>query len=185
LGYLKFGFPGTLSDTVRAWSLSHPLLSFWVGCGVGALVIHLWATPKMTTNVKVIDLSHHNTMDVDGFAKMREFGIRGVIHKSSQGVGYVDPQYAVRRNAAKSAGLLWGAYHFGDNRAVASQVDWFLKSAPPDADTLVALDFEPNADKTMTLDQCRGFLRLIEAKLGRKAVIYSGNLIKRNAPRRA
>jgi lysozyme len=133
---------------------------------------------KSSINVKVIDISHHNTIDPDGFAKMRAFGIRGVIHKASQGVGYVDPQYAVRRKAAKAAGLLWGAYHFGDNRAVASQVDWFLKSASPDDDTLVALDFEPNTDKTMSLGQCRGFLRLIESKLGRKAVLYSGNLIK-------
>jgi GH25 family lysozyme M1 (1,4-beta-N-acetylmuramidase) len=61
---------------------------------------------------------------------------------------------------------------------VSDQVDNFLSVALPDANTLVALDYEENEGNQMTLDQAREFLTLIEQRLGRKAVLYSGGLIK-------
>ena len=53
--------------------------------------------------------------------------------------------------------------------------------AQPDASTLVALDFEANVaspDKSMSLAQAKQFLKKIEAKLGRKAVLYGGQFLK-------
>jgi lysozyme len=129
-------------------------------------------------NFKVIDLSHHNA-NVN-FAQIKAAGVVGVIYKASQGTGYTDPTYAARRIAAKAAGLLWGAYHFGTGGDVAAQVSRFMTSAKPDGDTLMALDFEPNAQtpaNTMSLAQAKAFLALIEQKLGRKAVLYGGSLI--------
>ena len=58
------------------------------------------------------------------------------------------------------------------------QIGNFLKHAAPDDKTLVALDFEKSPPYTMSLEQARDFLTKIEQKLGRKAVLYSGNLIK-------
>src|SRR5215831_8693544 len=54
----------------------------------------------------------------------------------------------------------------------------FLDYAEPDQATLVALDFQRTGGNTMTLDQAREFLSRIEEELRRKAVIYSGELIK-------
>jgi len=51
----------------------------------------------------------------------------------------------------------------------------------PDASTLVALDFEQNESapaQTMSLVQAKQFLKAIEAKLGRKAVVYGGSYLK-------
>lgn len=137
----------------------------------------------MPINLKVIDISHHNTVGgsgpaLAGFQLAHAFGIRGVIHKASQGTGYVDPMYAKRRQAAIDAGLLWGAYHFADASDPVAQVEHFLDAAAAEPDTLVALDYEPNAKSEMTLDGARTFLREVEQQLGRKAVLYSGNLIK-------
>lgn len=135
----------------------------------------------MTITLKVIDLSHHNDGPHGGaidFAAIAAFGVKGIIHKSSQGIGNVDATYAARRTAAVAAGLLWGAYHFADASDPSSQVDHFMATANPDAQTLMALDFEPNSGNTMTLDGARTFLHAIEDELGRKAVLYSGNLIK-------
>ena len=45
-------------------------------------------------------------------------------------------------------------------------------------DTLVALDYERTPGNQMTLEGAREFLNLINEKLGRKAVLYSGDVAK-------
>jgi len=125
---------------------------------------------------RVVDLSHHN--QVTDLKATAMAGVYGVIHKSSQGSGYRDPDYVSRRAQAKAAGLLWGAYHFNDGSDVAAQVDWFLKCAAPDDSTLLVLDFEDNPKSNMSIAQAVQFLRLLEQKTGRKGAIYSGNRLK-------
>lgn len=127
-------------------------------------------------HLKVLDVSHHN--DVRSFEQVRDSGIRGIIHKSTQGTRYVDPTYEKRREQALAAGLLWGAYHFATGEDPVAQVAHFLGTVSPDEKTLVALDFEPNKGSQMNLAQARAFCRELEDRLGRKAVIYSGNLVK-------
>lgn len=135
----------------------------------------------MSINLKVLDLSHHNDGPNDGpidFDRIASFGIRGIIHKATQGTSIVDKMYAGRKQAALRSNLLWGAYHFADGSDPDDQVNHFLDVATPDESTLFALDFEPNGSNTMNLDGAREFLHAIEKALGRKAVLYSGNLIK-------
>src|SRR5258708_354433 len=57
----------------------------------------------------VVDLSHHNG-EVD-WASAKTAGIFAIVHKATQGVGYVDPLYGAHRTAAQASGLWWGAYH--------------------------------------------------------------------------
>jgi GH25 family lysozyme M1 (1,4-beta-N-acetylmuramidase) len=71
-----------------------------------------------------------------------------------------------------------GSLSLGTKADVAKQVKNFLDFAEPDQNTLVALDYERTGGNTMTLDQAREFLTRIEEQLRRKAVIYSGDLIK-------
>jgi lysozyme len=127
-------------------------------------------------NLHVVDIYHGD--DVTSFKKAADFGIWGVIHKATTGATGKDTEYANRRKPAGTAGLLWGAYHWGTNAPVAKQVDNFLTAAKPDDNTLVALDYEVTKGNQMRLSQARDFLGLIENKLGRKAVLYSGHLIK-------
>jgi GH25 family lysozyme M1 (1,4-beta-N-acetylmuramidase) len=135
-------------------------------------------------NAMVVDLYHGDLVGgsgpaLDGFKKAYDAGIRGIIHKASQGISYVDPAYERRRDAALQAGLLWGAYHFANDTDAEQQAEFFLKqAASPDAETLVALDWEPNSNHSMGADGARKFLQTVEAELGRKAVLYSGNLAK-------
>jgi lysozyme len=124
----------------------------------------------------VVDLYHGD--EVISFARAKRAGICGIIHKASEGADIVDPAYAARRQRVLNDGMLWGAYHFGTGADVDDQVNNFLTAAAPDDDTLVALDFESNGQDTMSLDQARQFLTAIETRLGRKAVLYSGDLIK-------
>lgn len=135
----------------------------------------------MAIKPNVLDISHHQTLDPDGFEKMYAAGIRGVIHKASEGTRFVDKQYARRRVAAKKAGLLWGAYHFANSSSPAAQVDNFLRTAKPDDQTLLALDFEPAGKRTMSVAQAREFLELLMEKTGRtpkEIKIYGGSVLK-------
>lgn len=124
----------------------------------------------------VVDLSHHN--DVGDWSKVYASGIRGIIHKATQGSSYVDPNYAERKAAAKAAGLLWGAYCFGDSSDVSKQVEHFLSVAGTEPDTLLALDYEPNGANTMSLAQAKQFLQMVYDKTGQRPILYSGNLLK-------
>ena len=124
----------------------------------------------------VCDLSHHNT--VTSFPAVYAAGIRGVIHKSSQGSTLPDKTYASRRKDAVAAGLLWGAYHFGDSSTVANQVSNFLRCADPDENTLLALDWEDQGSRTMSLAQAKEFLQLVFDRTGQRPVLYSGNVAK-------
>jgi GH25 family lysozyme M1 (1,4-beta-N-acetylmuramidase) len=130
----------------------------------------------MTINLKVLDISHHN--DVTDFKAIYNFGIRGVIHKATQGTKIIDPMYTERKQAALDAGLLWGGYLFADNSDPIAQLDHFLQYANLGPHDLGALDYEPWKYGTMSLDQARAFLQEYERVRGSKAVLYSGNLIK-------
>lgn len=127
-------------------------------------------------NLKVIDVSHYNP--ITSFEEVYNSGIRGIIHKASEGTGYVDPSYKEARKGALAAGLHWGAYHFGDGTDPVKQAAHFVATADPDDGTLMALDFEPNGNSTMTLANARIFMTEVERLTACEIVLYSGNLIK-------
>lgn len=124
----------------------------------------------------VVDLYHLD--HVTSFQQAKDAGLVGVIHKASTGEDTGDNQYAARRDLAKKAGLLWGAYHWGTDADPIKQAHFFLETAKPDQSTLVALDFEIDDDHQMTLDIAKGFCQEIFKELGRRPVIYSGHVMK-------
>jgi lysozyme len=124
----------------------------------------------------VVDIYHGD--GVTSFDQAFAAGLRGVIHKATTGASGTDDAYAARRDLAKRAGLLWGAYHWGTAAPAADQVDNFLNVAKPDEQTLVALDYERTDGNQMTLERAREFLGLINDRLQRKAVLYSGDVAK-------
>lgn len=124
------------------------------------------------------DLSHYEwPSDLNALA---DAGCVGVIWKATQGSGYQDPSYSPARAAAYAAGLLWGAYHFGDASTVDRQVSNFLAYATPTNDDLICLDFEDNSSNTMLLAQAQEWVQKVEDQQERpnQTVLYSGNRIK-------
>jgi lysozyme len=125
----------------------------------------------------IVDLSHHNG-NVD-LKQASEYGIVGVIHKATQGIGNVDHTYIAHREQAKEANMLWGAYHFGVGGSGTMQADWFLHKSEPDDSTLLVLDLETNkTGSSMTLSQARDFVEHIHEETGRFPGLYSGDRIK-------
>ena len=125
----------------------------------------------------VVDLSHYNG-EVD-LAAAKAAGLVGVIHKATQGLDGVDPTYATRREQARAAGLLWGAYHFATGGDGVAQAEHFLAVAGGEAGTLLALDLEANpAGQSMPLEEARAFVTHVAQATGRYPGLYSGSYIK-------
>jgi len=122
----------------------------------------------------VADMAHFNPVD---FQKIAAAGIRGVIHKATQGVGMADGQYAPRRERAVAAGLKWGAYSFATGDDARAHAKHFLEVAQPDAGTLLCLDYEDNPHSPMSAQAAWDFMRAVEDATGRLCWIYGGNRI--------
>ena len=73
----------------------------------------------------VVNLSHYDLMRVNFEAVKRE-GVVGVIHEATYPRFDRDSYYGTRQTAAARAGLLWGAYHFGDATDPIRQAEHFL-----------------------------------------------------------
>lgn len=130
----------------------------------------------MEFNPVIVDLSHFD--DVQDWDAVKRFGILGVINKATEGPGMTDRTYAIRRKPASDRDMLYGAYHFlrpGDPVAQADHfLDVALNVAQPD-DVLLALDHE---DRNVPLENAKTWLQRVFDKTGRRAVLYSGFLIK-------
>lgn len=126
----------------------------------------------------VIDISHHNGKGLH-FDKAKADGILGVIQKATQGKTYVDATFKNNKKVILTAGLLFGAYHFGDGSDGTLQAKHFLEVVQPDDDTVIVLDFESNpAGPSMTLQQAHAFVTHIKVEVGRWPGFYSGHDIK-------
>lgn len=131
----------------------------------------------------VIDLSHNNgTLTAADFEKAKAAGIRAVFHKATQGNHFADPMLVPHLTAARSAGLLVGAYHFGNAADPAAQYAFF--EATVRASGLgpmpLVLDYESNSTPatSMSLPLARAFLAQARTRLGKPIGLYSGFTIK-------
>lgn len=125
----------------------------------------------------VIDLYHGDPIDPsNGFHAMKGAGLKGIVHKATDGLHGVDGEYFSRRGRANNVGLLWGAYHFGQNADGEAQAVHFLDTANPDDKTLVCLDWESplRGRPAMSVSQAENFVQKVKDSLGRWPVLYSG-----------
>lgn len=125
---------------------------------------------------RVIDLSHYDDVQ-DGFAGAVRAGIWGCINKASEAYGYKDASFDWRRDPAKAAGLLYGAYHFIRPGNVSNQVAWFLECVGDTVGLRLALDYE---DDSVPESSARAFCQGVFNRVGRWPAIYGGSVIKQN-----
>jgi lysozyme len=130
----------------------------------------------MQFNPVIVDLSHFD--NVTDWAAVKAFGILGVINKATEGPGMADKTYAIRRGPVADHDMLYGAYHFLRPGDPIAQADHFLDVAldvPQHDELLLALDHE---DPKVPLGTAKMWLQRVLDKTGRRAVLYSGFLIK-------
>jgi lysozyme len=134
----------------------------------------------------VVNLSHYDLMHPD-FVGMKSEGVIGVIHEATYPRFDRDSRYGERQDAALRAGLLWGAYHYGDATNPILQADHFLRvvaASLPHTDpdkrppsVLLVLDFEKNGHYpggTMSVDQAVAFVERIHERTGNYPGLYCG-----------
>ena len=166
---------------IRNMAPLHQVIANGVGLNAATVLADEGVKQMPLLNV-VIDLSHHNT--VTSFQDVKADGISGIIHKATEGTTFVDKEYNSRAVKAKSAGLFWGAYHFGTQGDPNGQADHFLSIVNPGPTDLLVLDFEPNPrEGTMTLAEAEAFVQRINEKIGRFPGLYSGQSFLRGATR--
>ena len=149
----------------------------------------------------VVNMSHYDLMRPD-FAGMKKEGVAGVIHEATFPRQQRDTRYAERQRAAFEAGLLWGAYHFGDGTNPVGQADHFLDAvtdaqlpsrledpAKPRSGVLLVLDFEKNGHYpggSMSTAQAVAFVERIKERTGKYPGLYGSEYRLRqmlNGPR--
>ena len=135
----------------------------------------------------VVNMSHYDLVRAD-FVGMKHEGVMAVIHEATYPRYERDEKYYQRQRAARAAGLLWGAYHFGDATNPFRQADHFLNvvvtSMPPPLATedggrrpgvLLVLDFEKNGHYpggSMSVGQAIAFVERINERTGKYPGLY-------------
>ena len=140
----------------------------------------------------VVNMSHYDLMKVD-FERMRKEGVVGVIHEATYPRFVRDAYYGQRQNAAARAGLLWGAYHFGDATDPVRQAEHFLNTVEANLQgpnvrpegVLLVLDFEKNGHYpggTMRADQAVTFVEYIRQRTGHYPGLYCSEYRSKTGP---
>jgi GH25 family lysozyme M1 (1,4-beta-N-acetylmuramidase) len=121
-----------------------------------------------------IDISHWQ--DFPDFDEVAQAGVLGVIHKATEGTGYVDPNRAANLSNAKRAGLAIATYHWIKPGNAKAQMNFYLDTIEPERGERVVIDYEEDG---CSLDDLHEAVQtLLDAKLDLKITVYSGHLLK-------
>jgi lysozyme len=155
---------------------------------ISRVVFALLFTPLgVLASNSVVNMSHYDLVRAD-FVGMKSEGVLAVIHEATYPRLERDDKYYQRQRAAHDAGLLWGAYHFGDGTKAIRQADHFLNvvatSMPPALaketegrrpGVLLVLDFEKNSHYpggSMSVGQAIAFVERINERTGKYPGLY-------------
>jgi GH25 family lysozyme M1 (1,4-beta-N-acetylmuramidase) len=162
-----------------------------VAPGVRANALSATATTSTPAGytIRGIDVSSHDHTlgPIDWWAVAAD-GNKFAYIKATEGSSYINPYFDADYRAAKAAGLLTGAYHFGrpDRRDPIGEANFFIDNAQwmKDAQTLVPfLDLEwpywagaPTCyglTPTELTNWVRAFTDQVKARIGRPVMIYT------------
>lgn len=135
-----------------------------------------------------IDISHHNKQV--NWQAVKNANISFVFVKATDGIptandNGTDPNFATNWQDVKKAGLIRGAYHFfRPRRSAQDQARHFLKTVNLEPNDLPpVLDIEPyppevgqqwkELELNKRLEVIKQWLQLVEAKTGRRPIIYT------------
>jgi len=132
----------------------------------------------------VVNMSHYDMMQPN-FGAIKSQGVIGIIHEATYPRFDRDSAYGRRQQEATRAGLLWGAYHFGDATDPIRQADHFLSTVSSSwtnagagsrpSGVLLVLDFEKNGHYpggTMRPDQAAAFVDRVRQRTGTYPGVY-------------
>lgn len=122
-----------------------------------------------------IDVSHFQ-----GTVNWKEVAASGAVFafvKATQGITYVDPQFAVNWPALKEAGLLRGAYHFYEPADdPASQAHHFLSTVtlePGDLPPVLDVEINGGVSSQQLWNGVSAWLQAVQTATGRQPLVYT------------
>lgn len=121
-----------------------------------------------------IDISHWQ--NYPDFEEVAACGVKGVVHKCTEGTSYIDPSRAENCSNAIAAGLAVSTYFWikpGDGRA---QAEFYLSVLDPVPGERVVIDYEEDGCSLTTLKDA--VQALLDYGRDLKVTVYSGHLIK-------
>jgi len=133
-----------------------------------------------------IDVSHHqghiNWNQLAASSRGKEFPIKFVVMKATEGSTFTDPDYLNNIREARAAGFVCGVYHFYDpGTSPGKQADHYINTVK-----LVKGDFVPVVDVERTgrssgdlRRELLVFLRALESHYGAKPIIYASAKFRR------
>lgn len=146
---------------------------------LGSAAIIAMPASAQTTTLPGIDVSHYQ--GTPDWSQVQGDGVRFVFHKVTEGATILDGQYATNRPQIEALGVAFGAYHVARPGKAAgdamAEADWFASNAQlTGANLLPVLDLEDSGGLSVKkLKQwTKSWLAEVHAKLGVKAVIYTG-----------
>jgi len=153
---------------------------------VGSAALIALPVSAQTTTMPCIDVSHYQ--GAPDSSQVQADGTKFVFNKVTEGTTILDGQYASNRQQIESLGMAFGAYHFARPGKAAgdaiAEADWFVSNAQLTATNLLpVLDLEDSGGLGLKkLKQwTRAWLAEVQAKLGVKAIIYTGPSFWKNA----
>jgi len=125
-----------------------------------------------------IDVSHHQG-HID-WSKLPRQGVDFAYIKATEGADHADGRFSINWRAAHAAGIRRGAYHFFTLcRSGRDQAAHFVRHVPAEAAALppaVDLEFPGNCrhrpSRAKFHKELGDFLRIVEARYGKRAVLY-------------
>jgi len=129
----------------------------------------------MSTAVQGIDVSHfQGAVDWQQVAKA---GMSFAFAKATEGITYVDPQFATNWDGIQAAGLLRGAYHFFEaNDDAAAQAQHFLATvqlAPGDLPPVLDVETTAGVSDAQIWSGVATWLQVVEQATGRQPILYT------------
>jgi lysozyme len=129
-----------------------------------------------------IDVSHHN--DIINWDEVKKMNIKGItiefaFIKATQGVSYIDNQFARNWKQCKKYGIPRGAYHyFNEFKSGKEQANHFIKTVGEllPGDLFPVLDIEENGGvaKEVLIKEGLEWLKIVEQHYGVKPIVYAG-----------
>lgn len=139
------------------------------------------ATWKDPSRALVIDGFDKNVVDWDVLKKNAP-NVGGAIFRASGPVFNrvnktwelkAEPKYNATKAKAKGLGFLWGSFHVGTSGNPEQQARFYLDTAKPADDEVIALDLEdPSKSHYMELPGAIRFIQYIKRETGRYPVVY-------------
>lgn len=128
----------------------------------------LW---KDESRALVIDAYKDNYLDC---AKLsREPRVVGIIYRVTQGSGSDAKKYfEMKRKCKDTHNFKWGSFHVGKLGNPERQAQFYIDTAQPGDDEVIALDIEGLGGNNMTLEEATRFIKKIFELTGRYPLLY-------------